>query len=275
MTQVAHRLIPGTRLPLFEWAGEAAQAGESGTPIVLLHAFPLDHRMWVDTAKLLAANHRVYSPDLPGMGIAAIPAGEISIETAADVVAATVDDAELPPACVVGISMGGYVAMALLERHPHVVAALGLFDTKASADSSEAAQNRLAMAETIIATDSVAPAMPMAEKLLAVSHASDEHTAQVAQLKTWISDQSPEGIAWSQRAMAARPARFDVLRAWQGPALVARGILDEMSTADDAAAMATVLGSEAPVTVPSVGHLPPLQSPGETAGLIAGLLARI
>src|SRR5690606_37453777 len=99
----------------------------------------------------------VLAPDLPGFGasptgpdlaqaVGADPA-QASVEVMADGVAATLRQAGVDRAVVAGLSMGGYVALALLERHPDLVAGLGLIDTKSTADDDVARAKRFAVAE--------------------------------------------------------------------------------------------------------------------------------
>jgi pimeloyl-ACP methyl ester carboxylesterase len=77
-----------------------------------------------------------------------------------------------------------------------------------------------------------------------------------------IARQRPVAVAWAQRAMAARPDRTAVLAGLGAPAAVLWGELDEVTTGEDAAAMAAELG--VPVTtLPGVGHLSPVEdAPG-------------
>ena len=120
-------------------------------PLVLLHGFPLDHRMWLDVVDLLAGDPTVLAVDLPGFG--ASPSGpdvaqalgaapEPSLDVVADGVAAALRAEGVDRAVVAGLSLGGYVAMALVERHPDLVAGLGLVDTKSTADTDEARERR-------------------------------------------------------------------------------------------------------------------------------------
>lgn len=117
-------------------------------PLVLLHGFPVDHRMWLDVTDLLPGERTVVAPDLPGFG--ASPSGPdvatalgadpdvSSVDVMGDGVAAALRDAGIDRAVVAGLSMGGYVALSLAERHPDLVAGLGLVDTKPGADDEQA-----------------------------------------------------------------------------------------------------------------------------------------
>lgn len=242
----------------------------TGLPLVLLHAFPLDSRMWADVAALV--DGPVLAVDLPGLGAAqgvALP--EPSLEAAADAVAAALAEAGHAHAVVAGLSMGGYVALALLERHPALVAGLGLLDTKATADTDEARANRLRVADVVESTGTVDEVLPMATALL--GSASRERPELVARLEALIGAQPPAGVAWSQRAMAARPDRTGLLAAYPAPALVLVGEEDQPTPVAAARDMAQALGVEA-VVVPGAGHLTAVEAPSAVAAALADLLAR-
>ncbi len=175
--------------------------GRAGSlPLVLLHGFPLDHRMWLDVTALLAGDPTVLAPDLPGFGVS--PVGEDvarvvggeepSIDVMADGVAATLRAAGIGGAVVAGLSMGGYVAMALAERHPDLVVGLGLLDTKSTADSDEARANRLRVADAVLAEGSTDPVLGMRTALLGETSRADRADL-VEHLEDWITDQGPRG----------------------------------------------------------------------------------
>lgn len=236
-------------------------------PIVLLHAFPLDHRMWQDVTAGLArtSGAPVLVPDLPATDG---PLPEPSLETAADEVAAAVRAAGLDRAVVAGLSMGGYVALALLERHPGLVAGLALVDTKSTADAPEAAERRLAVADEVERTGTVDPVRGMLEVLL--GETTRAARPQVVQrVAAWIGDQDPARVAWGQRAMAARPDRTDVLRAFTGPVTVLVGDEDQVTGADAAAHLVAAADQAMLVTVPRVGHLSAVEdAPAVTTALV-------
>lgn len=242
----------------------------SGLPLVLLHAFPLDSRMWSDVAPLVAGP--VLAVDLPGLGAAqgaALP--EPSLDAAADAVAAALAEAGHDRAVVAGLSMGGYVALALAERHPGLVAGLGLLDTKATEDTADARANRLRVADAVAGAGTVDEVLPMATALLGT--AAQERPELVARLEALIGAQPPAGVAWSQRAMAARPDRTAVLRDHRGPALVLVGDVDRPTPVAEARRMADALGVE-PVVVAGAGHLTAVESPAAVGAALDDLVRR-
>src|SRR4051794_32214092 len=111
-----------------------------GTPLVLLHAFPLSSAMWLAQRETLAKRFRVITPDLRGFGGSVLGEETPSIEVMAEDVAQMLRSKGLERAVIGGLSMGGYVAMALCRHHPERVLGLLLADTKAAADLEEARQ---------------------------------------------------------------------------------------------------------------------------------------
>lgn len=243
-------------------------------PIVLLHAFPLDARMWEGIRAPLAARTRVIMPDQRGLGRSPLPDtdAEPSLDDAARDVLALLDKLELGRVVLAGCSMGGYLAMALLRAAPERVSGLVLIDTKASADADEARKNRFAMAERVEAegvgfvADALLPGL-----LGATSHA--DRPELVAKVREIIAAQPPSGIAWAQRAMAARPESFDNLRAADIPALVVFGEQDTLMPLAEANAMVEALPQATLEVIPGAGHLAPMEDPAAVAEAILSWLA--
>ncbi|HLI95248.1 MAG TPA: alpha/beta fold hydrolase, partial [Candidatus Baltobacteraceae bacterium] len=89
----------------------------SGDPIVLIHGFPVTRDVWDAQAARLASRMRVIRPDLRGMGRSSVPDGPYLMETLAGDVAAVLDALGIDRACIVGHSLGGYVAMAFCRMY--------------------------------------------------------------------------------------------------------------------------------------------------------------
>ncbi|GIG22326.1 alpha/beta hydrolase [Cellulomonas chitinilytica] len=245
----------------------------AGLPLVLLHGFPLDHRMWDAVAALVPGERPVLAVDLPGTPADAETLPEPSIEASADRVAAELRSAGLDRAVVAGLSMGGYVVLALLERHPELVAGAGLLDTKSTADTDDARANRLRIADEAEQSGTVAPVRPMSTGLLGETSRTSRPEL-VDELAGWIEHQRPEGIAWSQRAMAARPDRTDVLRRFTGPVLVLVGDEDTVTPVAAAEHMAAAVPQAALVVVPHAGHMSALEQPAAVADALGELAQR-
>ena len=244
--------------------------GGDGLPVVLLHGFPLDHRMWDAVAAAIPAGRAVHAVDLLGTPGRADDLPEPALEASADDVATTLRAAGIERAVIAGLSMGGYVALALLERHPGLVAGLALVDTKSTADAPEAHANRLRIAGEVDATGTVDAVRPMASSLVGeTTRATGPEIAD--EVGGWIDQQEPAGIAWSQRAMAARPDRSEVLSAYRGPVLVVVGDEDTVTPVEAAEHLVATAAEARLVVIPHAGHLSAVEQPAAVAAAIADL----
>lgn len=237
-------------------------------PLVLLHAFPLDARMWDPVRAPLAERLRVITPDQRGLGRSPLPESEAEpdLADAARDVVALLDKLELDQVLLGGCSMGGYLAMAVLRQAPERVGGLVLIDTKATADTPEAAQIRLDVANRAEAegikgwlADGNLP------NLLADTASADV----LARVRELIDAQPPSGIAWAARAMRNRPDSLDLLRETDVPSLVIVGERAAITPLDAANTMVEALPDATLAVLPDVGHLTPLEDP---AGVVEAIL---
>ncbi len=252
----------------------------SGRPLVLLHAFPFSSALFGPLVgaleqALAPTGHpvRVLTPDLRGFGSSPLGSDAPSLDRMADDVAGWMASMGLASALVGGVSMGGYVTMAMMRRHPDLLEGVLLLDTKAGADSDEARAGRLAQADAVLADGPQAlSAMPPA----LLGHTSlEERPSVVAQVASWLATVEPAAVAWAQRAMAQRPDSTPTLVDYGGPAAVLVGAEDTLSPGPEADAMAHALGTDAPTVIPGAGHLAVLEDPGAVAVALRAVLPRL
>lgn len=246
----------------------------SGRPLLLLHAFPLSSAMWLAQREHLSASARVVTPDLRGFGGSALGDDEPSLDRCADDVAALLDRLGLDKVVLGGLSMGGYVAMALLRHHPDRVEALLLADTKASADPEPARANRLRIADAVLADGTGVLLDEVLPKLLGTTSVSSRPHV-VGRVRGLVQSAPPAAVAWAQRAMAERPDSFDVLGAADVPALVVVGDEDQLSTAEDAQAMVDALPQGRLAVLPGSGHLTAVEVPDTFNLAVSRFLAEL
>ncbi|GAB2707068.1 alpha/beta fold hydrolase [Kitasatospora kifunensis] len=244
-----------------------------GTPLLLLHAFPLHAGMWRAQLDGALGEARVLAPDLPGFGASPEPAGEPALDTWADAVARLMDAVGLERAVIGGLSMGGYLAMAFARRHGDRLAGLLLADTKASADAPGALANRERIAAAVLARQSVA--LLLEEKTEDALLGSESTPELVAEVRALIGAANPVGVAWAQRAMAARPDSFETLAQLTVPAAVVVGEHDVLTPLADAEAMASALPDAELTVIPGVGHLSALEAPAAFNAAVTALLRRV
>jgi pimeloyl-ACP methyl ester carboxylesterase len=245
-------------------------------PVVLLHALCVDATMWAAQRRtLLGAGHRVWAPDQRGHGATPTGAGTPSLDVIADDLARGLDAMGAESAVLVGSSMGGYVAMAFLRRHPGRTAALALLGTRAGADDPATAAGRRAFADAVIDPDTRPALLAGALPGLVGATTRARRPDVVARVRALVEAADPAGVAWCQRAIAERGDSFDVLRATAVPAVVVTGAEDVLVAETDMRRIAEALPMGELVTVEGAGHLVPMEHPAAVDAAIAGLLARV
>jgi pimeloyl-ACP methyl ester carboxylesterase len=251
---------PPAETPEADPAPPAATSG-AGTPLVLLHAFPLDGRMWAPQVEALAGTYQVIVPDLRGFGAAKDQAvEEASMDLLADDLLRLLDDRELDRVVLGGLSLGGYVALAFMRRHADRVSGLVLLDTKATADADQAREDRLKMADRALAEGTGFVPEVMLPKLL--GETSREHRPEVVEkVAGLIREQSPQAIAGAQRGMAARAATTDLLGSITVPTLVVTGEEDAVTGPEVGRDLAAGIPGARFLLVEEAGHLSNLEQP--------------
>ena len=238
----------------------AVREAGSGPPLVLLHALPLSSAMWLPQREGLSDVARVVTPDQRGFGGSPLGDDEPSLERAAEDVVALLDRLGLERVVLGGLSMGGYVAMAVLRTAPERVAGLLLADTKGGADPEPAVANRLRVADAVLADGAQVLVDEVLPKLLGGTTVTSRPLV-AGRVRGLVQAAPPAAVAWAQRAMAARQDSFDVLRATDVPALVVVGDEDVLSPPDDARALADALPQGRLVVLPGAGHLTSVEVP--------------
>lgn len=239
------------------------------TTLVLLHPFPLDARFWEPVRPALAASRPVITPDFPGLG-SAPAAAPVTVDGAADALAERIAR-EVPGgrAAVCGLSLGGYVALALVARHPERVAALVLADTRAEPDTPDAAAGRHASAAAVRAGGTGPFLDEFVPRLVAEGHAEARDAARA------IADaQSPEGVAAALEALAGRADRRPDLPAVAAPTLVVVGADDALTPPDRSEALAAAIPGAELVVIPRSGHLSALERPDAFVAAVGAFLER-
>ena len=113
-------------------------AGTGGTPIVFVHGFSCDHTDWNAQVTHFSPRHRVVSVDLPGHGKSKAPGTDCSIEAFGVAVASLMRRHDLPPAIIVGHSMGCRVAPEIAVQVPDRTLGVVLIDGSQFSAATEA-----------------------------------------------------------------------------------------------------------------------------------------
>jgi pimeloyl-ACP methyl ester carboxylesterase len=243
------------------------------TPVLLLiHGYPFDHTLWDPVTPLLDKNIQTLAPDLRGFDGQPPGDGEPSLDRWADDLARLLDHRQADRAVVAGMSMGGYVALALAERHAQRLAGLGLISSHVWADTDEARAGRRAMIDTVRRQGPAVAAQSAIPKLFAAQNARRPELTRFP--ITGAERAGVPGITWALEAMARRPDRSGVFKALRVPVLVLHGAEDKFIPADHAREMARLPKDARYVEIPEAGHATPIEAPRQVAEALHDLVRR-
>ncbi len=252
----------------FIMAGKTAlhvcDSEEGAHCLVLLHGYLESLLVWDDFVPLLYKQVRVVTLDLPGHGISEVKGEVHTMEFLADTVADALRALGIARCTVVGHSMGGYVALALLERHPELLDGIVLLSSTPNADTPEKAENRrreiaLVRAGKKDALARVAPAAGFApENRRRLQAAIDDLTEQV-----FITEE--EGIVALLGGMIARKDRNEVLQRSSVRQLFILGEHDGYIPAEAAERMIAAHPQAQVVRLAHSGHMGFLEEPEAVA----------
>ena len=236
------------------------------TGLLLIHAFPLDARLWEPQLGSLGPRLPLVAPHLPGFGATQGP-DVLTMRAAADRCIAALDEAGVDTAVVCGLSMGGYVAFELWRAARPRIAALVLANTKAEADQPEAAAKRRELAERL-RTEGHGFLVDEPPPLL-----REDAPAELRErVRAWIAEQTPNGIAAAALGMAERPDSVQDLATIDVPTLVITGSEDRLIPPDVTAGIADGVAGAELLRIEGAGHLSNLEAPEAFDTALGGVL---
>jgi 3-oxoadipate enol-lactonase len=241
----------------------------SGTALLLLHGFPLDHTMWEAQCNDLRSTCRVIMPDLRGHGKSPAPEGAYSMDVMAEDVLNTLNTIGVYKAIWVGHSMGGYVVQAAYRLAPERFSGIGFIASNHRADTAEAQAKRYELAEKVANEGAEAAVNP---KLFKEGTPSD--LPAVVEVNQIMRAMSPAGIIGTLQAMAARPDSTETLKRVRVPGLVIGGEHDQLFKPEIPHEMADLL-SDAQLIMADSGHMPMMEQPEVVTQALESLLGRV
>lgn len=230
--------------------------------IVFLHGFISNHSMWRNQLDFFSIRYRCIAPDLRGYGgttvldqsAALVP---YAIDTLADDVIALLDHLGVKRANFCGLSMGGYIALAIWRRYRKRVKQMLLVDTRALGDTSDTKANRARQIE-LVKTQGV---RALAEEMLPKQIAPQNIPRLGKEVRFMIESCKPETVIATLTALPTRKDMGEWLRRVQVPTLIAVGEHDVIATKEDAQFMKEQIDDAELVVIPDAGHLSPLENP--------------
>jgi 3-oxoadipate enol-lactonase len=236
-----------------------------GSPVVLVHGFPLDHTIWEPLVPLLSPHARLILPDLRGHGRSPAPAGVYEMRMLADDLLALLDSLELERVTLVGHSMGGYAALAFARAYPNRLEGLGFVASHAASDNLEQRANRLKLARKVARVGVDFLAKDMSAKLTLKPDL-------VEPLRELMAKTPKEGVIGALKGMADRPDSTEYLNSIVVPTVVVAGAEDPIIPLERSQTMVQLLGRAWLVEVPAAAHMPMMESPDKVASALRELI---
>ncbi|MEZ5316063.1 MAG: alpha/beta fold hydrolase [Vicinamibacterales bacterium] len=267
VTKVAHLLSRSVRY---------LESG-SGRPLVLLHAFPLSADQWFGQLQRVPPGWRAVAPDLRGFRGGSVAYEDpgldgLTIDDYARDVLEFMTHVEADRSVVLGLSMGGYVALALARRAPRRIAGLILADTRPGADSPEGRAGRDALVDVARREGVGAVARQLVPRLVGETTRRDQPEL-LDVLTGAVQLNTVEAIVAASLAMKDRPDQTGWLPSIAVPTTIVCGEEDTLTPMAESEAMQRAIPGARLVRIPGAGHLSNLEAPRAFNAAIEAALA--
>jgi 3-oxoadipate enol-lactonase len=256
-------LLPGKLEIAYEESG-------SGPPLLFIHGWPHDRTLWSGQLSGLSTHARCIAPDLRGFGGSTV-AGPYSMAQYADDLAALLDSLGIDRAVVCGLSMGGYVAMALLRQHRDRVRALILTSTRATADTPEAREKRMRLISFV--RENGVEALAARQLRAMVGETTFTSRPELLESLRRLMAAAPlDGVAGALQAMADRPDSTQLLSTIDLPTLVIGGAEDTFTPPAELGQLAAAIPNARLELIATAGHVCAFERPAAFDHLVAEFL---
>lgn len=243
----------------------------SGMPVAFIHGFPHNRTLWAPQVSALVDRARCIAPDLRGFGESSRN-GPFTIDQFADDVALLLRCVGIERAVLVGLSMGGYIALAFWRRHRAMVRALVLADTRAGADGDDARAKRLALMELARARGSGAVADGQIVGMIGKS-TRDKRPALIDEVHRMLASASVDGIVGALEAMLGRVDSTPTLGTITVPTLVIVGSEDVLTPVKEAEILHDAIRGSRLEVIDQAGHVSNMERPAAFNHVLSEFLA--
>ena len=241
----------------------------SGPVIMLLHGFPFHKAIWDDFIPLLSDRHRVITVDLPGFGQSERIAQPFGIRQVADALLEFIDEKKLSKIHIVGHSLGGYVALEMVNKRTELFASLTLFHSTAYADSDEKKESRLKVVDFVKKNGPV----PFATGFIDPLFATPGRPA-IEKVRSVAAAASAEAIIGYSLAMKDRAEHIKTLQIFKNPTMFIVGEKDPGISVESIKKQARYSEKPHIEILEDVAHMGMFEQPAATAGKIADFVAK-
>ncbi len=232
----------------------------AGPPLVLVHGVGLDHTMWDPVVETLAQQHRVLRYDIWGHGRSDDPLGPRRFEDFAAQLLEVLDTHGIESSDVVGLSLGGLIALTVAARHPSRVHRAVLVSTifGRSEGQRDGVRQRLELAEK----QGLAPVADLAVKRWFTPQWQASHPDETEAVRQRLLTNDLAGYLKAYRLFAeAHALATEAAPEVEAPTLVLAGECDSGSTPEMAVALAETIPNGKAQVMAGLRHLAPLEAP--------------
>ncbi len=249
------------RIKINGWSMNYVERGAPGAaPVIFIHGFPFSHEIWEPQMRALPNQFRAIAYDLRGHGQSDVGDGQYTIEFFVDDLIALMDHLVVERATVCGLSIGGYIALRALERHPDRFHGLVLCDTKSAPDSDEGRVKRAASLKSV-KMSGVGPFADGFVKTVFAASTFNTHPEIVESIRGVIKGTSPLAIGGTLLALASRTDTTPSLANIAVPTLILCGEHDILTPPRESESMHGKIAGSVYHTIPSAAHLSNLENP--------------
>ncbi len=241
-----------------------------GTPVLLLHGFCEDSRIWHDFQTPLETDYQIITLDLPGFG-QSDAVENLSISNYAEVLEAVVEALNLSPFILIGHSMGGYVALAFAEKRASLVLGLGLFHSHPYADDAAKKEARTKAIDFVTTNGAKTYTRELIPMLFSGDFLKTKRPI-VDKLVSNTAEYTDISVIAALQAMRDRPDRSGVLATVECPVLFIIGEEDVAVPEAYSKAQTHVPQTASIHILPEVGHMGMFEAQKKTQRIVRDFL---
>jgi len=238
-----------------------------GPALILINSLGLDLRMWDDVASILRSDYQLVRYDKRGHGLSDCPPAPYSIDQFVSDLHRLIDHLDLPQAALIGISIGGLIAMEFAASYPDLVPYLVVFDTAARVGSSEAWETRIRDIKSKGMESMTSVILP----IWFSSSFAEEQPATLRGYRNSLLRTSPEGYVGACAALRDADLTRRVASI-EAKTLVVAGDQDNSTTVEQGRMLAEAIPDARFELLEGAGHLSTVEQPMSAAKLIRAFL---
>lgn len=240
----------------------------SGSPVVFLHGFCDNRVMWNEFVEPLTTRYWVITADLPGFGNSDPLPTPFTIDQVGDQLYECLRDRKIERPLLIGHSLGGYVALSILDRHPEFLAGLVLFHSTPVGDSEE----RKTVRDKVITFVGEHGVSKYLESFVPNLFLDKRHPA-IRETLSRMMGTTPGSLIGYAGAMRERPDRTEVLLKAQIPLLIIGGMHDALIQIADLENIAKKSAKTVLYKLPQAAHMGVFESKKQCQDTISSFAA--